>query len=128
MARLRPAIIVALILSAPILAHAGGTSLTDEDINAGADGPPFFGFVREVGGPGVNDAKVTAELKGGSLVTATDILGLYKFPGFGQDANPDDVAISCAKSGYTQANVVRRPHPAGDMKDPIEIDCYLQKQ
>lgn len=84
--------------------------------------------MREVGGVGINDAKVTGEFKGGALVTATDILGLYKLPGFGKSVNPDDVNISCAKAGYKQANVVRRPHAAGDMKDPIEIDCYLQKQ
>jgi hypothetical protein len=55
-------------------------------------------------------------------------LGLYKIPGFGKDVNPDDVAISCAKDGYKQANINRHPHPAGDMKDPIEVDCFLQKQ
>jgi len=128
MARLRLALIAAAVLLAPILAHAGGVSLLNQDINGGADGPPFFGFVREVGGVGVNDAKVTGELNGGALVTATDILGLYKLPGFGKTVNPDDVKISCAKTGYTQANIVRRPHPGGDMKDPIEVDCYLQKQ
>jgi hypothetical protein len=128
MAALRPAVIMAMLLSVPVLARAGGVALTDEDINSGANGPSFFGFVRVVDGPGIDDAKVTAELKGGALVTATDILGLYKIPGFGQGVNPDDVQISCAKSGYKQANVVRRPHPAGDIKDPIEVDCYLQKQ
>lgn len=121
------AVLLSAICFTPLLAHAGGVSLLNQDINGGADGPSFFGFVREVGGAGVNDAKVTGELKGGALVTATDILGLYKLPGFGKDVNPDDVAISCAKDGYKQANVVRRPHAAGDVKDPIEIDCYLQK-
>ncbi len=128
MARRPVAVIVAVICFCPILARAGGVSLLNQDINGGADGPPFFGFVREVGGVGINDAKVTGELKGGALVTTTDILGLYKLPGFGKTVNPDDVNISCAKAGYKQANVVRRPHPAGDMKDPIEVDCYLQKQ
>ena len=123
----RPAVIGAVVLSFPILAHAGGVDLTDEDINGGADGPSFFGFVRLVDGPGIDDAKVTAELKGGALVTATDILGLYKIPGFGKGVNPDDVDISCSKDGYKQANIVRRPHAANDDKDPIEIDCYLQK-
>jgi hypothetical protein len=121
------AILLSVICFAPLLAHAGGVSLLNQDINGGADGPSFFGFVREVGGAGVNDAKVTGELKGGALVTATDILGLYKLPGFGKSVNPDDVAISCAKDGYKQANVVRRPHPPNDVKDPIEIDSYLQK-
>lgn len=125
---LRHAVVIALAFSVPILARAGGVALTDEDINSGANGPSFFGFVRSVGGPGIDDAKVTAELKGGALVTATDILGLYKIPGFGQGVNPDDVNISCAKDGYKQANVVRRPHAAGDTKDPVEVDCYLQKQ
>jgi len=128
MARLPFAAIVAVFCFAPALARAGGVSLLNQDLNAGADGPSFFGFVRAVDGPGVNDAKVTAELNGGALVTATDILGLYKIPGFGASVNPDSVQISCAKDGYKQANVVRRPHPAGDMKDPIEVDCYLQKQ
>ncbi len=112
----------------PALAQAGGTGLTDEDA-AQAETTGFFGFVREVNGPGVADAKVTAEVKDhGALVTRTDILGVYKIPGFGKDINPDDVTISCAKDGYKEANVVRRPRPSGDTKDPIEVECYLQKQ
>ncbi|MGA8613008.1 MAG: hypothetical protein WB760_15185 [Xanthobacteraceae bacterium] len=111
-------------------ACAGGVGFSDEDINnTGGDGPSFFGFVRLVDGPGVADAKVTAELKNrGALVTRTDILGVYKIPGFGKDINPDDVIISCAKDGYKQANVLRRPRTAGDTKDPVEVECYLQKQ
>jgi len=111
-------------------AFAGGVGFSDEEINnTGGDGPAFFGFVRLVDGPGIADAKVTAELKNrGALVTRTDILGVYKIPGFGKDVNPDDVIISCAKDGYKQANVLRRPHAAGDTKDPIEVECYMQKQ
>lgn len=128
MARLRLAVITVVIVFAPALARAGGASVIDEDLSSGANGPSFIGFVRAVGGVGINDAKVTATLKAGALVTATDILGLYKIPGFGKNVNPDDVTISCAKDGYKQANIVRRPHAAGDVKDPIEVDCYLQKQ
>lgn len=121
-------LVAALALAVPSPGHAGGTGFTDEDINT-SDGPAFFGFVREVGGAGVADAKVTAELKDrGALVTRTDIMGVYKIPGFGQDINPDDVTISCAKDGYKEANVQREPHDAGNTKDPIEIECYLQKQ
>ena len=121
-------LVAALMLAAPSAGRAGGTGFTDEDVNP-SDGPAFFGFVREVGGAGVGDAKVTAELKDrGALVTRTDIMGVYKIPGFGQDVNPDDVTISCAKDGYKQANVQRQPHTPGDTKDPIEIECYLQKQ
>ena len=128
MDRLRLFLIIAMMLSAPACAHAGGAALSDEDLAAGQNGNPFFGFVRQVGGGGINDAKVTAQLKGGALVTRTDILGLYKIPGFGKEINPDDVTISCSKDGYKQASVQRRPHSSGDSKDPIEVDCFLEKQ
>jgi hypothetical protein len=130
--RAGPVVVLGLAMAFAALrpAFAGGVGFSDEDINnAGSDGPSFFGFVRQVDGPGVADAKVTAELKNkGALVTRTDILGVYKIPGFGKDVNPDDVIISCAKDGYKQANVLRRPHTAGDTKDPVEVECYLQKQ
>ena len=123
------ALAAALVLAAPSASRAGGTGFTDEDISNTSDGPTFFGFVREAGGAGIADAKVTAEVKDrGALVTRTDIMGVYKIPGFGKDVNPDDVTISCAKDGYKQANVQRQPHAAGDTKDPIEVECYLQKQ
>jgi hypothetical protein len=129
MARLLLDTIVAVSLScSPIVALAGGADLSDEDVAGGAQGPSFFGFVREVGGAGINDAKVTAAMKGGALVTRTDILGVYKIPGLGQDVNADDVTISCAKEGYVQANLRRRPRANADAKDPIQVDCYLQKR
>ena len=113
------------VLAAALPARAGGVNFgEDSDSN---DGPSYFGFVREVDGPGVADAKVTAALKDrGALVTRTDIMGVYKIPSFGKDVNPDDVAISCAKDGYTQASVQRRPHES-DSKDPLEVECYLKK-
>jgi hypothetical protein len=129
--RAGPVVVLGLAMAFAALrpALAGGVGFSDEELNSAGDGPAFFGFVRQVDGPGVADAKVTAELKNkGALVTRTDILGVYKIPGFGKDVNPDDVIISCAKDGYKQANVLRRPHAAGDTKDPIEVECYLQKQ
>lgn len=111
------------------LAIAGGVGFRDEDAETGGEGPSFFGFVRLVDGPGIADAKVTAELKNrGALVTRTNIMGVYKIPGFGKDVNPDDVVISCTKDGYKQASVRRRPHAAGNTQDPVEVECYLQKQ
>jgi len=125
---LRVAVVAMCIGAVPTLSHAGGVGFGEDDANSGDDGPSYFGFVREVDGPGVADAKVTAALKDrGALVTRTDIMGVYKIPGFGKDINPDDIVISCAKDGYKQANVVRRPNAPGDMKDPIEVDCVLQK-
>src|ERR1700733_4513111 len=111
---LRAALIVASTLAFPGLPHAGGVTFTDDD-NTSDEGPSYFGFVREVDGPGISDAKVTAALKDrGALVTRTDIMGVYKIPGFGKDINPDDIVISCVKDGYTQANVLRRPRLRAD--------------
>jgi hypothetical protein len=124
---LRIAFIVTAMCAVPGALRAGGVNFGDENSTSADDGPSYFGFVREVGGAGIADAEVTASLKqGGAIATRTDILGVYKIPGFAKDVNPDDVVIACAKDGYKQANVVRRP--PRDAKDPIEIECYLQKQ
>jgi hypothetical protein len=123
---LRVALVLVLAVAVAGLAHGGGTGFGDDDDTGADDGPSYFGFVRLVDGPGVADAKVTAELKDrGALVTRTDIMGVYKIPGFGKDINPDEVIISCAKDGHKEANVERRPQV--DAKDPIEIECYLKK-
>src|ERR1700758_351830 len=111
---LRVAVVAACLGMVPALAQAGGVGFGEDDANSGDDGPSYFGFVREVDGPGVADAKITATLKDrGALVTRTDIMGVYKIPGFGKDINPEDVIISCAKDGYTQASVLRRPRDNG---------------
>jgi hypothetical protein len=124
--RLRVALTVACLLAIPASSYAGGVGFGEDDSDDD-NGPSYFGFVREVDGPGISDAKVTAALKDrGALVTRTDIMGVYKIPGFGKDIDPKDVTISCAKEGYKQADVERRP--GSDPKDPIEIECYLQKQ
>ena len=121
------ALVVACIGTVPTLSHAGGVGFGEDDANSGDDGPSYFGFVREVDGPGVADAKVTAALKDrGALVTLTDIMGVYKIPGFGKDVDPKDITITCAKDGYKEASAERRP--STDPKEPVEIECYLQKQ
>ena len=125
---LRVALVAAFIGAVPNIARAGGVGFGEDEENSGDDGPSYFGFVREVDGPGVADAKVTAALKDrGALVTRTDIMGVYKIPGFGKDINPDEVVITCAKDGYAQAEVVRRPREAGD-KEPVEVECYLKRK
>jgi len=122
------ALLVAAIMAWTGAADAGGINLNDEG-GDNDDGPSFFGFVRNVDGPGIGDAKVTATAKaGGALVTRTNSMGVYKFTGFGKGIDPDSVTISCAKDGYTQANVVPRSRAGADSKDPIEVECYLQKE
>jgi hypothetical protein len=123
---LRVALTLTFILVLPALSLAGGTGFGDDDSDDD-NGPSYFGFVREVDGPGIADAKVTAALKDrGALVTRTDIMGVYKIPGFGKDVDPKDITISCVKEGYKEISVERRT--GSDPKDPVEIECYLQKQ
>jgi hypothetical protein len=123
---LRVALTLTFILVFPGLLLAGGSGFGEDDSDDD-NGPSYFGFVREVDGPGIADAKVTAALKDrGALVTRTDIMGVYKIPGFGKDVDPKDITISCAKEGYKETSVERRP--GSDPKDPVEIECYLQKQ
>jgi hypothetical protein len=123
---LRVALTLTFILVLSALSLAGGSGFGEDDSDDD-NGPSYFGFVREVDGPGIADAKVTAALKDrGALVTRTDIMGVYKIPGFGKDVDPKDITISCAKEGYKETSVERRP--GSDPKDPVEIECYLQKQ
>lgn len=121
-------VVAAMCLALGAAAYAGGQITFGDTSNTSAnDGPPFFGFVRDADGAAVGDARVTATVKsGGALVTTSNSIGVYKISGFAKSINPDDIAISCAKDGYKQANVVRRP--SSDAKDPVEVDCYLQKE
>ena len=113
------------MLAAAMPARAGGVNFgEDSDTN---DGPSYFGFVRDAGGSPVSGARVTAAPQaGGSLVTRSNSMGIYKIPGFAKDIDPKTVDVTCAKDGYAQASVVRRGQ--ADAKDPVEIDCTLQKQ
>ena len=118
-------IAVSLMPLAVLPARAGGVNFgEDSDTN---DGPSYFGFVRDADGSPVAGARVTAAPQaGGSLVTRSNTMGVYKIPGFAKEIDPKTVAITCDKDGYKQADVVRRGQ--ADAKDPVEVDCTLQKQ
>jgi hypothetical protein len=125
---IRFSLIVGLALAGVDQLRAGGVNFGDDNGSTVDEGPSFFGFVRDAGGSAVAGAKVTASIKtGGALVTRSNVMGVYKIPGFGKDVDPDSIVISCDKDGYKEANVLRRPR-TGDAKDPIEVECYLQKE
>jgi len=113
-------------LAFPPAALAGGEMLGDLDDHHD-EGPSYFGFVKDARGAPVADAKVTANVKNGvAFITRTTAAGLYKFAGFSKQIKPDDVTISCAKDGYKQARVLRRPIPKGEVK-AVETECRLDR-
>jgi hypothetical protein len=120
------ALVAIALLPATVLAGAnkGGESfgpLPDE-------GPSYFGVVLDAAGKPVDDARVSAAYRDGpAMVTRTDSVGSWKLPGFNKKINPDEVKISCAKAGYRQVRVVRRPAASGGPLRAVETECRLQK-
>jgi hypothetical protein len=114
---------VALACGTPVLAGGDDYDAANDTENAG---PAYFGFVRDARGLPVSDARVVLRPKTGDPVELkTNVLGLYRSH-VRKDVSPDDVQVSCDKSGYKQARVFRRTPPgAKDMF--IETDCTLQK-
>jgi hypothetical protein len=114
---------VALALGAQ--AFAGGDDYDASNDTEGA-GPAYFGFVRDHRGAPVSDAQVMLRPKTGEpIAIKTNVLGLYRSH-VNKDVVPDDVTISCEKSGYKQERVFRRTPPgAKDMF--IETDCTLRR-
>ena len=92
------------------------------------EGPFYFGFVKDVSGVPVRDAKVSASYRDKlTLVARSSVTGAYKLPGFRKEINPDEVVISCAKEGYRQVRVFRYPSPRGNPTKAVETECRLQK-
>jgi hypothetical protein len=99
---------------------AGGSGFGDDDDVSEDEGPAYFGFVRDVSGGTLPDAKVTVAVKDrGGVVTRTDALG--------KEIEPKDVEITCDKEGYKQTRTLRRSIPPPDSKIPIETECTMQR-
>ena len=117
--------VAALAVACAAPALAGGDDYDASNDTEGA-GPAYFGFVRDHRGSPVSDAQVVLRPKMGDPVTIkTNVLGLYRSH-VNKDVAPDDVQITCEKSGYKQTKVYRRTPPgAKDMF--IETECTLQR-
>jgi hypothetical protein len=61
------------------------------------------------------------------MVTRSNAAGAYSLPGFNKRINADEVKISCAKPGYRQVRIVRRPATGGRPLRAVETECRLQK-
>ncbi|HEY5962634.1 MAG TPA: hypothetical protein VIU42_01305 [Xanthobacteraceae bacterium] len=104
-------------------AFAGGDDYDAMNDTEGA-GPAYFGFVRDHRGSPVSEAQVFLRPKSGELVALkTNVLGLYRSH-INKDVKPEDVTISCEKSGYRQERVFRRTEPGAMF---IETDCTLRR-
>jgi hypothetical protein len=119
-----------LLLSLAAMAFPPAGRAGDGDYGAGndtaSDGPAYFGFVKDTRGSPVADARVVLQPKAGEpVVLKTNVLGLYRSH-VSKEARPDDVSVSCDKSGYKQANVIRRT-PPGATVSLIETNCTLQR-
>ena len=124
---IRPVCLIAFLMLGAPGARAGG-DLGEPDEHPEDAGPTYFGFVKDARGAPIPNAKVTANVKNGvSFITHTTAVGLYKFGAFSNQVNPNDITVSCAKDGYRQTRVVRRPAPKADPNKPIEIECRMER-
>jgi hypothetical protein len=90
------------------------------------NGPSYFGFVRDKRGLGVPEASVMLKPKDGeAIVVKSNVLGLYRTH-LSKEVKPDDVTVSCEKSGYRQVNTARRKSQSADAPS-VETSCTLER-
>jgi hypothetical protein len=121
------ALTVALIA---FLVASGAALAGGDDYDAANDeegkGPVYYGFVRDNRGSPVGDARVVLQPKQGEpLVLKSNVLGLYRSH-VSKGVRPDDISVSCDKTGYKQVNVARR-NPPGSSEMNIETNCTMQR-
>lgn len=123
------AIAAAMFGAAPALANGGDffEELALHGLQANPNmGSPYFGFVRDARGRGVNGATLVATVKtSGEVKTVrTNILGHYTLDGFDKTVKSEDVEISCEKEGFEQVRVERRVMEDRTLQ-PVEANCSL---
>lgn len=123
------AIAAAMLGASPVLANGGDffEELALHGLQANPNmGSPYFGFVRDARGRGVNGATLVATVKssGESKSVRTNILGHYTLDGFDKSVSSDDVEISCEKEGFEQVRVERRVMEDRTLQ-PVEANCSL---
>lgn len=119
---------IALFISmaAATQAFAGGDDY-DAANDVKGDGPAYFGFVRDTRGSLVAGAQVLLQPKNGKSVTLmSNVTGLYRGH-INKSVLPDEVQVSCIKTGYKQTKINRRT-PPGNNAMFIETECTMQRQ
>src|SRR5712672_165107 len=106
-------------------AYAGGDDYDAANDVKGA-GPAYFGFVRDTRGSPVAEAQVVLQpQKGKPMSLKSNVLGLYRGH-ISKEVLPDDVQVSCVKTGYKQIKVNRRT-PPGNTAMFVETECTMQR-
>ena len=121
--------VVLTVFSAPAAANGGDffEELALHGLQENPDmGSPYFGFVRDQRGRGINKALLVAKVKttGETKSVETNILGHYTLDGFHNTIRSDDVEVSCQKDGFTQARIERRVMIDRTLQ-PVEANCVL---
>jgi proteasome lid subunit RPN8/RPN11 len=89
-----------------------------------SEGPSYFGYVRDERGSSVMRAAVTLQPKTGNAVqTQANVMGAYRSH-VNANTKPEDVDVTCAKSGYTFVRAIRRPTSTARV---VEIDCQMKR-
>lgn len=119
------AIFLSIAVAAATQAFAGGDDYDAANDVKGA-GPAYFGFVRDARGSPLADAQVVLLPRQGQPVSLkSNVLGLYRGH-ISKDVRPDDVQISCVKTGFRQIKVNRRT-PPGNTVMFVETECTMQR-
>jgi hypothetical protein len=83
------------------------------------EGLVFFGYVK--------DARGAPIASGNTFIVQTTATGLYRLPTFSTNINPAEVVIACAKEGYKQTRVIRRPIAKANPPKPVETECRMER-
>lgn len=117
--------LIVLAIAAFSTASMAGGDDYDPANDKEREGPVYFGFVRDANGAAVPGATVTlASTNGQKASLNTNALGLYRTH-INADTKADTVTVSCAKDGYKQTRVQRRPSVA--VAALVETNCFLQR-
>ena len=116
---------LALALGALSTAALAGGDDYDPANDKDREGPVYFGFVRDANGAAVAGATVMLVSTNGQKATLnSNAVGLYRTH-INADTNPNTVTVSCAKDGFRQTRVQRRPSVA--VAAMVETNCFLQR-
>lgn len=88
-------------------------------------GSPYFGFIRDERGKGINRAQISFTYGNSTKTATTNILGHYTQDGFDKTIASEDVEITCSKEGYEFVRVDRRVMIDRTLQ-PVEANCILK--